>query len=102
MGIPARSPEDRAGSRDAARLLPWAAAVIVIAVFLSFTLSPNPVIKISGVGLAVAEVLAVSPFWHIPVIEDGADLTGVFGTLAVVAVLLGLASAAFRRRDIAR
>ncbi|KZE40412.1 MMPL family transporter [Microbacterium sp. T32] len=31
-----------------------AAAVIMIAVFLSFTLSPNPVIKVFGVGLAVA------------------------------------------------
>ncbi|RWR19930.1 hypothetical protein D8Y23_06685 [Microbacterium enclense] len=48
------------------------------------------------------EVLAISPFWHIPVIEDGADLTGVFGTVAVVAVFLALAFAAFRRRDIAR
>ncbi|MCC4250589.1 MULTISPECIES: ABC transporter permease [Microbacterium] len=48
------------------------------------------------------EVLAISPFWHIPVIEEGADLTGVFGTVAVVALLLGLSFAAFRRRDIAR
>lgn len=31
-----------------------AAAIIMISVFLSFTLSPNPVIKVFGVGLAVA------------------------------------------------
>lgn len=31
-----------------------AAAIIMIAVFLSFTFSPNPVIKLFGVGLAVA------------------------------------------------
>lgn len=31
-----------------------AAAIIMIAVFLSFTFSPNPVIKVFGVGLAVA------------------------------------------------
>lgn len=31
-----------------------AAAIIMIAVFLSFTLSPNPVIKVFGVGLAAA------------------------------------------------
>lgn len=31
-----------------------AAAIIMIAVFLSFTVSPNPVIKVFGVGLAVA------------------------------------------------
>lgn len=31
-----------------------AAAIIMIAVFLSFTFSPNPVIRVFGVGLAVA------------------------------------------------
>lgn len=48
------------------------------------------------------EVLALSPFWHVPVVAEGEDAGGLLLIGAVTAVMLAVAFAGFRRRDIAR
>jgi len=47
-------------------------------------------------------VLGISPFWHVPVISDGASPAGLVWVGGVTVVLLAASFAGFRRRDITR
>ena len=80
------------GARPHARLAAW---IGVVAAFGLTLLGPT-------FGLD-DWVLAISPFWHVPVTTSGSpDLSGLVWISLITAAFLAIGFAGFRRRDLAR